>query len=153
MNPPSERFRYWKVITIFMLFILVFGTACSSTSSESEHDNGENSHEHEHEEEGRIPNDGASIQILSPFDGDNFQEADVVVVEVQVDNFELGVNGRHWHIYVDGESKGMVTGGDTDQGVRDLEPGEHEIAVFLTLSNHDELEEGDAVTISVVAKE
>jgi hypothetical protein len=136
-------------VLIIMILITAFAAACSITSSEADDHAGE----HEHEEIDRIPNNCASIQILSPLDGTTFQEGEQVVVEVQVDNFELGANGRHWHIYVDGESKGMVTGGDIDQALRDLEPGVIEISVFLTLSNHDEMEDGDAVTITVEAAE
>jgi hypothetical protein len=33
--------------------------------------------------------------------------------------------------------------------IRGLEPGRHEIAVYLSIDTHEELEDGDAITIEV----
>ena len=166
MTRTFKHFGSLNVLTIILILTLAFAAACSSAPSGSDDNVGvestggeaeEGEHEHddedEHEDMDRLPNNGASIQIISPLDGATFAEGEDVVVEAKVDNFELGVAGNHWHIYVDGKSWGMVTGGDTDQAVRDLEPGVFEISVFLTLGNHEELEDGDAVTITVEADE
>jgi hypothetical protein len=148
-----------------LLFILSFVVACTPSSDEGsaadeaqpteeemEHDEeAEHSDEHEHDEDDaqeRVPNNGAAIHILSPADGTTFNAVDEVTVEVEVENFTLG-EGNHWHIYVDGSSWGMVMGENTDDTLRGLEPGVHEISVYLSIDTHEELEDGDAVTIVV----
>ena len=40
-------------------------------------------------------------------------------------------------------------GGRTTQALRGLEPGEHEISVYLSNGGHEELMEGDAILIEV----
>ncbi|MCI0649478.1 MAG: DUF6130 family protein, partial [Chloroflexi bacterium] len=100
-----------------------------------------------HEE--RIPNDGAVIRIVSPADGATFAEGEEVTVEVEVEQFVLGQDGNHWHIHVDGESWSNIEGEDTSDVLRSLEPGEHEIEVILANGEHQDLEEGDTVTIVV----
>jgi hypothetical protein len=120
------------------------------------HEEGETDHEHaEGEDEdhdhssGRIPNEGAVIRIVSPADGALFTTADEVLVEVETENFDLSAEGKHWHVYVDGVSYGMIVGGDTDHALRNLEPGEREISVYLSIETHEEMEDGDAVIITV----
>lgn len=149
------------LLTLFMVFSLALFAACTADSNsnnteESEHTEEEDEHEHTEEEgehdhsEGRIPNpDGAGITILSPADGATFAEGDEVIVEIQVDNFALGEDGNHWHVYVDGSSWGMVMGGNTSESLRGIEPGEHEIAVYIAGGDHIEFEEGDAIHITV----
>ena len=154
-----------------LLFILLFAVACippsgeggaaneaQPTEEEMQHDEeiqheegAEHSDEHEHDEDQsheRVPNNGAAVHILSPANGDTFKAGDEVTVEIELENFTLG-EGNHWHIYVDGSSWGMVMGENMDDRLRGLEPGEHEIAVYLSIDTHEELEEGDAVTIVV----
>ena len=43
----------------------------------------------------------------------------------------------------------MVMGSNHDQVLRGLEPGEHEIGVFMSIETHEQLEDGDSVTITV----
>ncbi len=107
--------------------------------------------DHEHlDEHNRIPNEGdATITILAPEEGATFSTLDQVLVEVAIENFELGVDGSHWHVYVDDVSFGMVMGGNTDQALPGLEPGEHEVSVYLALGTHEEYADGDSVTIIV----
>lgn len=105
--------------------------------------------EMDHDDHNRIPNEnGATITITSPADGETFGALDQVIVEVEVKNFELGAES-HWHVYVDDVSYGMVMGGNTDQALPGLEPGEHEISAYLSLGTHEEYEDGDSVTIVV----
>lgn len=123
-------------------------------AADHEHEEGEEDHEHEGESAGhghgdRIPNNGAIIRIVSPEDGAVFSAADEVLVEVETENFDLTEEGMHWHVYVDGASFGMIMGGDTDHALRNLEPGMHKISVFLSNEAHEELEEGDEITIVV----
>ncbi len=114
----------------------------------SEHDE-DADHDHEHEETERVDNAGATIQILSPADGRRFGSDEDVVVEVEVTNFALGEEGNHWHVYIDGVSWGMVTGQTTTQVLRGIDPGEHELAVYMAGGDHIDLAEGDAITITI----
>lgn len=174
---PS-KFSFWNHVFISLVVIMAFGTAtaCSSsagddeadavehdeedtheedTHEETEHE--EDNHEeveheeieHEHEESGRIPNDGAAIHVLEPADGSAFSSGDDIVVEVEVLGFDLAAEGNHWHVYVDGTSHGMVTGGDTDKVLRGLETGDRLIEVFIAGGDHIEFEDGDKITITV----
>ncbi|MFQ5400831.1 MAG: hypothetical protein ACE5E7_14695 [Anaerolineae bacterium] len=97
----------------------------------------------------RVPNNGAVIQIISPADGSTFANGEEIKVEVQVENFSLGENGNHWHVYIDGEPRNMVMGNDTDDIIRGLDPGEHELGVFLANGDHFDLEEGDSIHVTV----
>ena len=123
--------------------------------SEMDHDNmDEMSDEHEHHDmeemsSNRIPNEGATIQITSPSSGDSFSASQQVIVEIETKNFDLTEEGYHWHVYVDGESWGMVMGGNKDRPLTGLEPGEHMIEVFLSIPSHEELDNGDSIMITV----
>ncbi len=161
------------VLCLLMALALISLAACSPAGSGS--DTGEsgsqNNVEHEedaehedatghdddaeHEEDeaqDRVPNNGATISIISPAAGATFAEGDEIVVEVEVANFELA-GGAHWHVYVDDSSWGMVMDGHLDHVLRGLEAGEHEIAVFLAGADHIQLEEGDSTHITVTAEE
>jgi hypothetical protein len=152
------------LLTLFLIFSLTIFAACGSDTAsntnsdeeehemeegkETEHEEEEHG-EHEHAEE-RIPNpDGAAITLLAPEDGATFAEGDEVIVEVQVENFALGEDDNHWHVYVDGTSWGMVMGGNTNESLRGLEAGEHEIEVYIAGGDHIEFEDGDAIHITV----
>jgi len=173
MINKNNSIRFWLVLAL--LFGSLFLAACSSaggtepaandTDTTMENmDNEDMDHEDmtdmegmedmDHEdadhEHNRIPNEnGATITITSPEDGATFNILDQVVVEVDVKNFTLGEDGNHWHVYVDGVSFGMVMGGNTDQALAGLEPGEHEISAYLSLGTHEEFEVGDSVTITI----
>jgi len=112
----------------------------------AEHDSDE---EHEHDGEATIPNNGAVVRIMAPADGAVFKVGDDIVVEIVAENFVLGEDGNHWHVFVDDQSFGMIVGGDLDQVVRGLEPGEHEISAYLSNGEHQELEDGAQITITV----
>ncbi|MCA9897366.1 MAG: hypothetical protein H6654_05250 [Ardenticatenaceae bacterium] len=150
--------RFWLVITLLLagLFLAACGSTEPAADEEVEHmddmahDDGEHEEVHDpNEVHMRIPNeDGAAISITSPQEGDTFKTLDQIIVEIEVENFELGGN-NHWHVYVDGTSYGMVMGGNTDQPLPGLEPGEHEISVFLSIDTHEEYEDGDSITVVV----
>lgn len=148
------------IFSLLLILVLAFMAACTATpaSDGSESDVDQEGVEHNedagHDEGGshveeRIPNDGAVIRIVSPADGATFAQGDEVVVEVETDNFVLGEEGNHWEVYVNDTSWGSVEGGNTDEVLRGLEPGEHEISVFLSLGSHEQLQEGDRITITV----
>ena len=164
----SKILAYWNsrlLIGALLIFALAVFSACTPASSGGESSTEESGtmeemEEMEHEEEGeheegehaddeRIPNGGATIHILSPADGSTFAEGEEIVVEVEVEDFALGEDGKHWHVYIDGASWGMVTGGDTDQALRGVEPGEHLIETYLAGGDHIELKDGASITIVV----
>ncbi len=148
-----------RLIALLVLLMGMLVVACSSgggepamEETEHNHDAGmeEMDHDHGDEHSERIPNpDGATVSIIAPADGATFSASDEVLVEVSVENFELGAAGSHWHVYVDGSSWGMVTGGNTDQPLRGLEPGMHEISVYIAGGDHIEFQDGDAIMITV----
>lgn len=151
------------LISILLILIIAAFYACSSTETEPntesgemeamEHEEGdehtEEEHEEEHMKEERIPNEGASIVIISPDSGSTFGTGEEVTVEVEVQQFALGEDGNHWHVYVDGTSWGMVVGGRTTETLRGLDPGAHQIEVYLTDGSHAELEDGDSIGITL----
>ncbi len=166
MINKNNPIRFWLLIALLLggLFL----AACSSSggaepavedtvTEDEDHEDADHEHEededHEHDENeahDRIPTEGgATISITSPEDGATFNTLDQVLVEVTVENFDLGEDGNHWHVYVDGVSYGMVMGGNTDQALPGLEPGEHEISVFMSIGSHEEYEDGDSVMIMV----
>lgn len=159
MMPKNNLWRFWLVGGLLVAGL--FLAACTSsggdepaandaTMEDMDHMDHEDA-DHEHvEEHNRIPTEGgATITITSPEEGATFSTLDQVLVEVQVENFTLGENDNHWHVYVDDVSYGMVMGGNTDQALPGLEPGEHVISVYMSLGTHEEYEDGDSVTILV----
>lgn len=119
-------------------------------NGEHDHEDDHDSHEHEHADNvTRIMNDGAAIEIISPTTGETFGFGEPVLVEVDVKDFELGVDGSHWHVYIDGSSWGMVLGGNLDQPLVGLEPGQHMVEVYLANGDHEELMDGDSIMIVV----
>ncbi len=132
--------------------------ASGETDSDHEEDADHGHEDGDHEEEahdesephGRIPNEnGSTIRIITPADGDVFNHGDQIIVEVETENFDLSQEGYHWHVYVDGKSWGMVMGGNPDFPLNGVEPGEHEISAYLSIPSHEEYEDGDSVTITV----
>ena len=163
MNFLSKRFLHLAAGSLLFLVFLLGAAACSASATEGEtNESTEMEHEmeeemeHEADEEGgheaaRVPNNGAVIRIVTPTEGSTFKAGAEILVEVAVENFTLDEDGSHWHVFVDGTSYGMVFGQNTDQVLRGLalEPGEHEIEVRLALGTHEDLEDGDTVTILV----
>ncbi len=163
MSTSKHNLSAKLILSGLLILTLALFAACSSSSSETENEehNMEELEDMEHEEpeqssgehsdDSRIPNEGATIRLLAPDDGATFAEGDEIIVEVEVVDFELGVEGSHWHVYIDGASWGMVHGGSTDQALRGIEPGEHKIEVHLAGGDHIELEDGDSITVFVDA--
>ena len=167
------KFNNKLILFLALAFALFIFSACTSSSSDSsdseemgemeemDHDDGnmEEMEEHDMDEMGhdghddgisRIPNqDGATISVVGPENGSIHTFGDQIIVEVAVENFELGEDGSHWHIYVDGSSWGMVMGQNTEQALTGIEPGEHEIAAYLAIGTHEEFEDGDSIMITV----
>lgn len=151
----KRKLLIWMMIVALALASLA-AAGCGGTAgapaddhdaAETEHSDSETHEEGEAEE--TIPNDGAVIRILSPADGATFKTGDEILVEVEVENFPLGENGNHWHIRLNGEPNVMVVGGNLDQALRGLEPGEYVIGAYLSTGDHQDLEEGSEITVTV----
>ncbi len=117
----------------------------AETDSSATEEHTDDDHDHP---EGRISNDGAIIRLISPADGATFKSSDEIKVEVEVENFELGTDG-HWHILVDGTEWSMIMSSATNDTLRGLSPGEHEIEVTLSNNDHQDLEDGDHAVITI----
>ncbi|MEW5957251.1 MAG: FixH family protein [Chloroflexota bacterium] len=105
--------------------------------------------EHNHPPAG-LPNNGAVIRIVSPKAGATLEKGSKVKVEIETENFKLGEDGNHWHVYVDGQSPQMVMGQMTETTLADLPPGQHEVSAYLSVGSHQDLVEGASVTITVL---
>jgi hypothetical protein len=167
MSLLIRRLNMKHLLTLLLVLSIALLAACSSSSSDStsepateemeheedmeemEHDEDMEHEEGEMEHGERVPNDGAVIRILSPEDEATFSEGTDIVIEVDVEGFALGEDGQHWHVYVDGTSWLMVVGGDTSDVLRGIEPGDHEVEVVLANGQHQDLEEGDTIHITV----
>jgi hypothetical protein len=137
---------------LLSLIAVMLLAACGT--ADHGHNNGHESDSHEQSGDmpahgDRIPNNGAVVNIVSPADGDTFAQGDQIVVEIETENFVLGEDGNHWHLYVNGESWGMIMGANNTEVVRGLTPGQHEISVYLSIYTHEDLEDGDAVTVII----
>lgn len=119
-------------------------------NADANHEHAADDHAHDEAQPARVPNEGAVIRLVAPTDGAEVRVGDEVVVEIETENVTVGEDGVHWHVYVDGTSWGMVMGQNLTQVLRGLEPGAHQIEVYLSIETHEELEDGDAVTITVV---
>ena len=171
----SERFSR-LVLALFLVFGLLLAVACAPAAGsgsepgaeeieeemghdleqdegeDHEHDGDHEDGDHGHSDEqadGRVANEGAAVRIVSPADGATFQAGEQIIIQIETENFDLGQDDNHWHVYVDGSSWGMIMGANTDEALSGIEPGEHEISVYLSIGTHEELEEGDSITVTV----
>jgi hypothetical protein len=113
-----------------------------------EHDEADGDHSN-NGGEATVPNNGAVIHIVAPEDGAVLPAGQDIVLEVETENFVLGEDGNHWHVFVDGSSWGMVVGGNHDQPLRGLTPGMHTLSVYMSLGSHEQLEDGDSISITI----
>ena len=136
---------------LLLIGFIIFATACGSNpnTDSTESTNPSSNLTPDAASENRVPNNGASIKIISPTTGASIQKGTQVILEIETVNFDMSQEGKHWHVYVDGQSWGMVTGGNMDQPLTGLGSGEHEIAVYLSIDTHEELADGDSITIVV----
>ena len=144
--------RLLPLISLILLAILAVG--CGGNPSANETDSTMEMEEMATDNHNggtvRIPNEnGAAIRIISPTRGSNFAFGEQVIVEVATENFPLGEENNHWHVYVNGASWGMIMGGNEDYPLSGLEPGTHEIAVYMSIATHEEYATGDSITITV----
>jgi hypothetical protein len=139
----KKKLSYHTLIILFMAFIaLMLMTACQTTASKAK--TGDN---HDTALRQFVPNDGAEVHIASPANEAIFKSNDTVLVTIETVDFTIGEEGNHWHIYLDGNPI-MVMGGYTFV-LQNLPAGQHDIEVYLSNGHHEDLEQGDKVTILV----
>ena len=147
--PAPKHLRFLAGIVI----ILLMGLAACSPAQTQETSTTEHEHTGDHEEteesDPRLPNNGAVVKIISPSDGATIKSGEDILVEIEVENFDLNTEGNHWHLYVDASVVSMLSGGTTKTAIHGLEPGEHHVEVYLGLPTHEELEDGASVMIMV----
>lgn len=139
------KIRLWHIAGLIL--VLVFALAACTPAQTQTTD--EHSHDHTEEVDPRVANNGAVVKLVSPTDGATFNKDDDVVVEIEVENFDLAGEGYHWHLYVDGSVWTMVENGGTKFVLHGLDPGEHHLEVYLGLPTHEELKDGASAMITV----
>jgi hypothetical protein len=139
-----------KQITILLTLLALLLAACGGRG-DNEHSSDDRGHDNNSQEanDGRVPNNGAAVRIVSPANGDSFSQHDQIIVEIAVENFVVGEDGNHWHIYANGVSQGMIMGQTTEYVLRGLAPGSYTLDVYLAGGDHRDLEDGDSVAIMV----
>lgn len=166
LHVKKKRLFHSNNLIILFVALTIFAllTACSTTSSTNTNttismpaegnmgnmngmDMGEGADGGGEEEEPFIPNDGAVVHISTPANEANFKLGDPVLMTIETTNFTIGENGNHWHIFLDGTPI-MVMGGNT-YVLQDLSVGQHNIMVYLSNGQHENLEQGDQITILV----
>ncbi len=158
-----------RALALLLIAFLLLGllAACQSSSSTEDNaaqgdmtnmdmgsgqntsgmDMGEGADGHDEAERQFVPNNGAVVQITTPDDGASFKTSDSVLVTIETTNFTIGEDGNHWHVYLDGFPT-MIMGGNT-YVLQNLSAGQHDIEVYLSNGQHQDLEQGDQVTIAV----
>lgn len=146
-----------KIIALAAGLLILLLASCSMDSSQEEHMDHQMSEEMEHEyvsgemSQQRIANEeGVKIQIISPEPGVNFAQGEDIVIQVVIENFILDDAGSHWHVYVNGESHGMIMGQTQKHVLRGLEPGEYMISTYLANGSHQEFEDGSMIHLNVI---
>lgn len=104
--------------------------------------------DHDADHGARVAANGASIKIVSPVDGAVLAE-NSAIVKVETTNWPLG-EGKHWHLYVNGQEQGMSQGGSPSLQARDLLTGANVLEAVMSNELHQEL---DAVARIVVQVE
>jgi len=87
-----------------------------------------------------------SIRITSPTDGSDFYGSSVTI-SVDIQNFDMNTtDGRHWHLWVNGQLQGMVYQKDV---TIDLTPGTYQLCATLGDANHADVGEPSGVNFTV----
>ena len=87
-----------------------------------------------------------TIRFSAPVDGSDLYGTGVTI-SVDIQNFDLSANeGRHWHLWVNGQLQGMVYQPST---IIDLEPGSYQICASLGDSNHADMGQPAEVLVTV----
>lgn len=104
-------------------------------------------HEADHGE--RVPAGEAAIRIVSPADGAVLTDRSVIV-KVETTNWPLG-EGKHWHLYVNGQEQGMSQGSSPALQARDLLTGANVLEAVMSNELHQELDAVARIVVQVEA--
>ncbi|MDH3445921.1 MAG: hypothetical protein OEN50_18495, partial [Deltaproteobacteria bacterium] len=135
---------------LLLVFISVFGIAAASGFARGQH-----SHGHDHmkgagtpmkharkiaPKSALKPAEGASVKIISPKSGENFN-GDLVPLEFEL---KKGKRGEHVHAHVDGELMGMF---NSSKGtLTGIKPGQHTLELRVATQDHNtELDATDRI--------
>lgn len=69
-----------------------------------------------------------------------------VTITIQSSNFDIPAEGRHWHLWINGQLQGMVY---QPTAVIDLEPGTYQICASLGNTDHADLGMPDGISLRV----
>jgi hypothetical protein len=90
------------------------------------------------------PAAGASVRIVEPADGEVLP-AGAAIIRVQAAG--VAEEDLHWHLYVDGEQQGMISGLETEL---ELAPGTHELSARIASGDeHEEVSDAPQSTVNV----
>ena len=88
--------------------------------------------------------DAPTVQIVQPSQAVIYGSA--VTVTIVTNNFDVNAEGRHWHLWVDGQLNGMVY---QPNAIIDLAPGVHTLCASLGNTDHADIGMPDGVVITV----
>lgn len=88
--------------------------------------------------------DAPTIELTSPTVGTIYGSA--VTVKIQANNFDVTSEGRHWHLWVNGQLYGMVY---QPTAIIDLTPGTYTLCVSLGNTQHADIGMPDGVRVTV----
>lgn len=71
-----------------------------------------------------------------------------VTITIQASNFDIPAEGRHWHLWINGQLQGMVY---QPTAVIDLEPGTYRLCASLGNTDHADLGMPDGISLRVEA--
>lgn len=144
--------KYAISLTLFIAGLWLGGAiqvrADGTPTPEAEHGHMEGTPEAEvHDHGERIDAGGATVRIISPADG-AVLDTNNVIVRVETTNWDLG-EGKHWHLYVNGQEQGMSQGGSYTLQARDLLLGANTLEAVLSNELHQELNATHRITVTV----
>lgn len=90
--------------------------------------------------------DAPSIRIVQPRSGVIFGET--LTIAIDTPNFDVTAEGRHWHLWVNGQLQGMVY---QPTAIIDLPPGDYQICASLGNSDHADIGMPAGVNITLQA--
>jgi hypothetical protein len=111
------------------------------------HEEGTPAADHEADHGERIPAGDASIRIVSPADRAVLEDS-TVIVKVETTNWPLG-DGKHWHLFVNGQEQGMSQGSSPSLQAHDLMAGANVLEAVMSNELHQELDAVAKVIVQV----
>lgn len=88
--------------------------------------------------------DAPSVRIVQPVEDVIYGSA--ITITIETENFDVTSDGRHWHLWVNGQLQGMVY---QPTAIIDLEPGDYQICASLGNTDHADLGEPAGIALRV----